>query len=256
MKLATWNVNSLRVRLPQVLLWLAEHKPDLLALQELKLTDADFPYAEFQAVGYQALVAGQKQYNGVALLSRSTTFAPLPRPDELADYPEARIIAAQLGALRVINLYVVNGAAVTAPQYAYKLDWLERLAAYLRRVQDERYPQIVLGDFNIAPDDRDVYDPSAWGAEILCSPAERTALQGLLALGLHDLFRVCRPEEQAFSWWDYRAAGFRRNHGLRIDLILGNTAARVACQDCWIDRAPRGWERPSDHAPVVAEFIF
>lgn len=251
-KIATWNVNSLRVRLPQVLAWLETTQPDILALQELKLPTEAFPHAAFSALGYQVQVAGQKQYNGVAFVSKQPLM-PLPRPEELAAHPEARWLEVQWHNLRLLNLYAVNGAALDSPQYAYKLTWYAQVAAYLRRVQDERSPWIVLGDFNITPDDRDIYDPAALAGQLLCSPMERAALQ---ALGLSDLFRYCHPELQAFSWWDYRAAAFRRNQGLRIDLILGNTLAQAACRACHIDRTPRGWERPSDHAPVSAEFIF
>ncbi len=251
LKIATWNVNSLRVRLPHVLTWLGAEQPDLLALQELKLVTEDFPGAAFAAAGYPHVqVVGQKQYNGVACISRQPLMVQ-PRPEELAAYPEARWLEVQWAGVRLLNLYAVNGAALDSPQHAYKLAWYAQVAAYLRRTQDERSPRIVLGDFNIAPDDRDVYDPLALNGQLLCSAAERAALQ---ALGLRDLFRHCHPEARAFSWWDYRAAAFRRNQGLRIDLILGNAAAQAACQDCRIDPVPRGWERPSDHAPVLAEF--
>lgn len=253
LKIATWNVNSLKVRLPQVLDWLGERQPDVLALQETKLTDADFPTLDLANAGYQAVFAGQKTYNGVAILSR------LPAADLIIDLPgisdpQRRVLGATVGGVRVSNLYVPNGQAVGSDKYAYKLAWLEALTGWLR---DElaRHPQlIVLGDFNIAPEDRDVHDPAAWAGQVLCSTAERAAFQRLLALGLTDAFRLFPQQEGSFSWWDYRAAAFRRNLGLRIDHILISPALATACTACQVDRTPRHWERPSDHAPVIAEF--
>ncbi len=253
MKIATWNVNSLRVRLPHVLQWLAATQPDILAIQETKTLDAQFPLAELTAAGYQAVFAGQKTYNGVAILSKS------PATDVVTDIPglddpQRRILAATVGGVRVVNLYVVNGSEVGSDKYAYKLDWLAKVTAWLQQ-QAAHYPRlVVLGDFNIAPEDRDVHDPVAWGDGILCSPPERAALQAIQALGLRDTFRQFEQAEKSFSWWDYRAGGFRRNHGLRIDLILASPALAASCQSCVIDREPRTWEKPSDHTPVVAEF--
>jgi exodeoxyribonuclease-3 len=252
-KIASWNVNSLRVRLPQVLDWLGREQPDLLAVQETKTVDADFPAAALAEAGYQAVFSGQKTYNGVALISRQAASDPLTDPPPLDD-PQRRILAATYGDVRVVNLYVPNGSEVGSDKYAYKLDWLAKISGF---VQDElaRHPRlVVLGDFNIAPEDRDVHDPEAWRGKILCSDAERAAFRGLLDLGLSDTFRLFEQEEASFSWWDYRAAGFRRNIGLRIDHILASAALREECRACRIDKAPRKLERPSDHAPVVAEF--
>ncbi len=253
MKIATWNVNSLRVRLPHVLQWLAAVQPDVLAIQETKTVDAQFPLAELQAAGYTVVFAGQKTYNGVAILSKSPATDVMTDIPDLDD-PQRRILAATLDGVRVVNLYVVNGSEVGSDKYAYKLDWLAQVTAWLQQ-QAALYPKlVVLGDFNIAPEDRDVHDPIAWGDGILCSPAERAALQAIQAVGLSDTFRQFAQPEKSFSWWDYRAAGFRRNHGLRIDLILASKPLADACQSCVIDREPRTWEKPSDHTPVIAEF--
>jgi exodeoxyribonuclease-3 len=253
MKIATWNVNSLRVRLPHVLQWLAAVQPDVLAIQETKTVDAQFPLVELQAAGYHTVFAGQKTYNGVAILSKSPATDVMTDIPDLDD-PQRRILAATLDGVRVVNLYVVNGSEVGSDKYAYKLDWLAQVTAWLQQ-QAALYPKlVVLGDFNIAPEDRDVHDPIAWGDGILCSPAERAALQAIQAVGLSDTFRQFAQPEKSFSWWDYRAAGFRRNHGLRIDLILASKPLADACQSCVIDREPRTWEKPSDHTPVIAEF--
>lgn len=253
MKIATWNVNSLRVRLPHVLQWLEAAQPDVLAIQETKTVDEQFPLAELEAAGYNAVFAGQKTYNGVAILSKSLATDVVTDIPDLDD-PQRRILAAMIEGVRVVNLYVVNGAEVGSDKYAYKLDWLAKVTAWLQQ-QAALYSQlVVLGDFNIAPEDRDVHDPVAWGEGILCSPAERAALQAIQALGLSDTFRQFTQPDKSFSWWDYRGGGFRRNHGLRIDLILASKPLADACQSCVIDREPRTWEKPSDHTPVVAEF--
>lgn len=253
MKIATWNVNSLRVRLPHVLQWLAAAQPDVLAIQETKTVDEQFPVAELEVAGYSAVFAGQKTYNGVAVLSKSPATEVVTDIPGLDD-PQRRILAATLDGVRVVNLYVVNGAEVGSDKYAYKLDWLAKVTAWLQQ-QAAAYPKlVVLGDFNIAPQDRDVHDPVAWGEGILCSPPERAALQTIQALGLQDTFRLFEQAEKSFSWWDYRAGGFRRNHGLRIDLILASQALVAVCQSCVIEREPRTWEKPSDHTPVVAVF--
>jgi exodeoxyribonuclease-3 len=252
MKIATWNVNSLRVRLPHVLEWLEKERPNLLALQETKTVDADFPAAALAEAGYHAVYSGQKTYNGVALLSQ-TPVADMQTDIADLDDPQRRILAASFEDVRVINLYVPNGSEVGSEKYAYKLDWLGKVRAF---IEDElsRHPKlVVLGDFNIAPEDRDVYDPAAWHEKILCSTPEREAYRGLLGLGLSDAFRQFEQEEASFSWWDYRAAGFRRNLGLRIDLILLSPALREQCRTCRIDKDPRKLERPSDHAPVLVE---
>ncbi len=253
MKIATWNVNSLRVRLPHVLQWLETAQPDVLAIQETKTVDEQFPLAELQAAGYNAVFAGQKTYNGMAILSKSPATEVITDIPDLDD-PQRRILAATIDGVRVVNLYVVNGAEVGSDKYAYKLDWLAKVTDWLQQ-QAALYPQlVVLGDFNIAPEDRDVHDPVAWGEGILCSPAERAALQAIQALGLSDTFRQFVQPDKSFSWWDYRGGGFRRNHGLRIDLILASKPLAEVCQSCVIDREPRTWEKPSDHTPVVAEF--
>ncbi len=253
MKIASWNVNSLKVRLPQVLDWLRERQPDILALQETKLTDPDFPTLDIASAGYQAAFAGQKTYNGVAVLSRlplGETIANLPGLDD----PQRRVLGVTIGGVRVINLYVPNGQSVGSDKYAYKLNWLDKLAQWLETELAHHPRLIALGDFNIAPEDRDVHDPAAWAGQILCSDAERAAFQRLLDLGLQDAFRRFPQEENIFSWWDYRAAGFRRNLGLRIDHLLLSPALAATCTACWVDKAPRRLERPSDHAPVIAEF--
>jgi exodeoxyribonuclease-3 len=252
-KIASWNVNSLRVRLPQVVDWIAGHQPDVLAVQETKLTDENFPTADLSAAGYECVFSGQKTYNGVALLSRS----PLKEVDSRFPDPESderRTIAATVDGVRLINLYVVNGQEVGSEKYTYKLRWLEAVTDYLRDQMKAWRDVVVVGDFNIAPADSDVHDPEAWRDRILCSTPEREALGKILDLGFHDVFRNFDQEEKSFSWWDYRAAAFRRNMGLRIDLVLATTRMSEACVRCYIDKSPRKNERPSDHAPVVAEF--
>jgi exodeoxyribonuclease-3 len=239
--------------LPQALDWLEAQQPDLLALQETKLTDADFPGAEFAARGYYSLSSGQKTYNGVAILSREPGVGLLVDLLGLED-PQRRVLAATFGDIRLVNFYVPNGSEVGSDKYAYKLDWLEKAAAFLA-AELSRHPRLaVLGDFNIAPEDRDVHDPEAWREQILCSTPEREAFQKLLALGLKDAFRLFEQPVGSYSWWDYRAAAFRRNLGLRIDHILLSPELATRCRACTIDKAPRKLERPSDHAPVVAVF--
>lgn len=253
MKIATWNVNSLRVRLPQVLDWLERESPDVLALQETKTEDAKFPLEELTAAGYQTVFSGQKTYNGVAVLSRAPavdTVTDLPGLDD----PQRRILAVTIDGWRIVDLYVPNGSEVGSDKYAYKLDWLERVRDWLRG-ERERFPRlVVLGDFNIAPEDRDVHDPEAWREKVLCSTPEREAFQGWLALGLVDVFRRFEQPERSFTWWDYRMNGFRRNLGLRIDHILASPTLAESCRSCRVDTVPRKLERPSDHAPVMAEF--
>ncbi|MDA0706847.1 MAG: exodeoxyribonuclease III [Proteobacteria bacterium] len=255
MKIATWNVNSLKVRLPHVLEWLAANQPDVLVLQEIKQVTEEFPVADFSAAGYQSLANGQKTYNGVAVISRSEISAPVFEFPNFAD-PQRRVLAATIDGARVVNLYIPNGAEVGSEKYAYKLGWLSTLRNFLADELARHERLVVLGDFNIAPADEDVHDPEGWGDAILCSPAERQALRDLLALGLTDVFRKFKHPEKTFSWWDYRAAGFRRNAGLRIDLILTTDPMTSACTACYVDKEPRTWDRPSDHAPVVAEFGF
>jgi exodeoxyribonuclease-3 len=252
MQIATWNVNSLRVRLPHVLDWLRAVQPDVLALQEIKCVDADFPAAAFAELGYQAVVNGQKTYNGVATVARLAPMDPcLALPD--ADDPQRRLLAATIGDVRVVNVYVPNGERVGSDKYAYKLAWIERLRRFLQ-AELARHPRLVLlGDFNVAPEARDVHDPDAWAGQVLCSDPEREAFRGLLATGLSDSFRLFEQPPGEFSWWDYRMGAFRRNHGLRIDHVLVSAGLRPACHGCRIDKAPRRLERPSDHAPVVME---
>lgn len=253
MKIASWNVNSLNVRLPHVQQWLETHQPDVLGLQETKLTDDKFPVEALKEAGYHSVYAGQKTYNGVALLARQ------PIGDWQADIkglddPQRRIIAGTVDDIRIINLYVVNGKAVGSDKYEYKLQWLEAVTAFIEEQMQRHKRVIVMGDFNIAPADEDVHDPEAWHEKILCSTPEREAYQRILSLGLSDTFRQFDQPERSFSWWDYRAAGFRRDLGLRIDLVLASEPLAKQCSKAWIDRESRAWERPSDHAPAVAEF--
>jgi len=251
-KLATWNVNSLKVRLPQLLEWLAASKPDFVCLQETKLEDAKFPAAELQAAGYQCAFAGQKTYNGVAILSRAPLAEVSTGIPGFAD-EQKRVIAATADGVRVICLYAPNGQAIGSDKYEYKLRWYEALRAWLA---DElaRHPRLaVLGDLNVAPEDRDVHDPKLWEGQVHVSEAERTAWRALLEIGLKDAFRLFEQPEKSFSWWDYRMGAFRRNAGLRIDHILLSAPAAQSCATCFIDKDPRKAERPSDHAPVTAE---
>jgi exodeoxyribonuclease-3 len=252
LKLATWNVNSLKVRLPHVLDWLAAQQPDVLCLQETKLEDRAFPFAELEAAGYRAVHHGQKTYNGVALLARAEA-GDVVRGIAGFDDPQARVIAAAYGDLRVVCAYFPNGQAVGSDKYAYKLRWLAALNAWLAE-ELKRYPRLaLLGDYNIAPEDRDVYDPEAWRGQVLCSEPEREAFVALTGLGLRDAFRLFEQPDKTYTWWDYRMLAHQRNHGLRIDHILLSPALAKTCTACTVDRAPRRLERPSDHAPVIAE---
>jgi exodeoxyribonuclease-3 len=252
MKLATWNVNSLKVRLPQVLDFLSAQAPDALCVQETKLEDAAFPLAEINAAGYQAVFAGQKTYNGVAILSPAAPADVVMGIDGYTD-PQRRVIAATIGGVRVICVYVPNGENVLSEKYQYKLDWLRQLNAYLK-VELQKYPRLALaGDFNIAPEDRDVHDPKLWEGKVLFSEPEKAAFRDLLALGLHDSFRLFEQPEKSYTWWDYRLNAFKRNMGLRIDHILLSPELAKVCRSCSIDRARRAHERPSDHAPVIVE---
>jgi exodeoxyribonuclease-3 len=259
MKIASWNVNSLNVRLPHLEQWLAAARPDVVALQETKLEDARFPDTEIAAMGYRSVFSGQKTYNGVAILARMDAAGGGVLADVQAGMPgfedeQKRVLAATVNGVRIVDVYVVNGQSVGSDKYAYKLRWLDALHAWLA---DEiaRHPRLVLlGDFNIAPDERDVHDPAQWNEDhILTSRAERDALDRLHALGLHDAFRALNPDERVFSWWDYRQFAFRRNLGLRIDLTLVSDALRADCIAAGVDKEPRGWERPSDHAPAWVE---
>ena len=251
MKIASWNVNSLNVRLPQLQQWLGEFAPDVVGLQETKLEDHRFPDDALAALGYRSVFHGQKTYNGVAILARDRALDEVQIAIPGFEDPQARAIAATVGDTRIVNLYVVNGQDVGTEKYAYKLRWLDAVHGWLADELQRHEKLVVLGDFNIAPDDRDVHDPATWNDEhILTSSAERAALQRLLALGLHDGFRLHNDEAGVFSWWDYRQAAFRRNLGLRIDLTLVSDALRGATASAGIDRTPRTWERASDHAPA------
>lgn len=252
MKIVAWNVNSLKVRLPQLLEFLATRRPDAVCLQETKLTDDNFPAAELEAAGYRAVFAGQKTYNGVAILARSEPGDVSIGIPGLED-AQQRVIAATVDGVRLVCVYCPNGQSLDSNKYPYKLAWFDALARWLG---DElaRHPRLaVLGDFNIAPDDRDVHDPAAWEGSVLVSEPERERFRKLLALGLEDSFRLFEQPEKTFSWWDYRMMGFRRNHGLRIDHILLSGELARACTASTVDRDMRKLERPSDHAPVVAE---
>jgi exodeoxyribonuclease-3 len=252
MKLATWNVNSLKVRLPHLQQWCDSAQPDLLGIQETKTEDAKFPRAAIEALGYEVAHSGQKTYNGVALLAKQAIHDVVTDLPGLED-PQRRILVATVGELRVANLYVVNGQAVGSEKYAYKLDWLVKVTRFLEGELRNDPRLVVMGDFNIAPEDRDVHDPVAWHEQILCSTAEREALQRMLDLGLTDSFRRFDESPGKYSWWDYRQAGFRRDLGLRIDLVLASEALMPRARGAAIDREPRTWERPSDHAPAWLE---
>ena len=252
MKLATWNVNSLKVRLPHLTDWLHAAQPDVVCLQELKLEDAKFPREELASAGYSTACSGQKTYNGVAVLSRK------PLEDVQTGIPgfedeQKRVIAASVGDVRIICLYAPNGQAVGSDKYEYKLRWYSALRDWLG-AELARHPDLaVLGDLNIAPDDRDVHDPKAWEGQVHVSEPERAAFRALVDLGFTDSFRIFDQPEKSYSWWDYRMMGFRRNAGLRIDFVLLSSALAARCTGCTIDKAPRKLERPSDHAPVIAE---
>jgi exodeoxyribonuclease-3 len=253
MKLASWNVNSLKVRLPHLLDWLAQVQPDVVCLQELKLEDSKFPRAELEAAGYQSAFSGQKTYNGVAILART------PLQDVSTGIPgfqdeQRRVIAATVGETRVVGVYCPNGQALDSDKYAYKLRWFAALKDYLAAEMRNHSRVAVAGDFNVAPEDRDVHDPKAWEGQVLVSEPERSAWRALIDLGLKDSFRLFEQEEKAYSWWDYRMLGFRRNAGLRIDHVLVSSELAQRCAASTIDKAPRKLERPSDHAPVVVQF--
>jgi len=257
LKIASWNVNSLNVRLPQLLAWMEAARPDILALQETKLTDDRFPVAELTAAGYYSVFCGQPAYNGVAVLSLGPASDVVTNVPGLDD-PQRRILAATvptaLGEVRVVNLYVVNGGEVGSDKFAYKLDWLEKVTGWLANEAAGYENMVLLGDFNIAPEDRDVHDPGLWQEKILCSSQERAALQRLLDLGFADTFRLFEQPDGVFSWWDYRMNAFRRKMGLRIDLVLASASMSRHCIAACVDIEPRRQERPSDHAPVIAEF--
>ena len=253
--IATWNVNSLKVRFPQLLEWLGAHRPDVVALQEIKLEDAKFPAAEIEAAGYRAVCSGQKTYNGVAILARSPQAIGdvqhgLPgHPDE-----QKRVLAATVTGVRVVDVYCPNGQAVGTEKYAYKLAWYAALAGFLADELKRHEQLVVLGDFNVAPTDEDVYDPAEWEGQVLFSEPEKAALRAVVATGLVDAFRRFPHPLKTFTWWDYRMNAFKRNRGLRIDHVLVSTALAQRLTACDVDVEPRRAERPSDHAPVTATF--
>ncbi len=250
MKIATWNVNSLKVRLPHLLDWQTESPVDVVCLQETKTEDKNFPLTDIEAAGFHCVFSGQKTYNGVAILSRE---APSDVQIGIPDFADEqkRVIAATINGVRIICVYIPNGQEVGSDKYDYKLRWLAALHTWLKS-EMQKYPKLaLLGDYNIVPDDRDVYDPVAWKDKVLCSVLERNAFQGLLDLGLRDSFRLFESGEKLYSWWDYRMMAFRRNMGMRIDHILISDA--LQCSGCHIDKAPRKLDRPSDHTPVVAD---
>ncbi len=253
LKIATWNVNSLRVRLPHVLDWCESASPDILALQETKMTDDIFPCEEIEAAGYQVSFVGQPTYNGVAILSKQpiTVLATqLPGFEDI----QKRFLAVQIGSIQVVDVYVPNGQTVDSDKYQYKLAWLEALQQYVRDALKTAEHFVMLGDYNIAPADEDVHDPLVWADSVLCSVPERAVFQQLLALGLQDAFRLFEQAPKKFSWWDYRQLAFVKNRGLRIDHLLLNDALAKICKGCEIDRAPRKLPKPSDHTPVIARF--
>ena len=252
MKIATWNVNSLRVRLPHLLDWLALHSPDAVCLQETKCEDATFPAAQLEAAGYCSIHHGQRTYNGVAILAKRPSAEVCRGIPQFVD-EQSRVIAADVDGVRIVCVYVPNGQSVGSDKYAYKLRWLEALGDWLR-LELAAHPRLaVLGDFNVAPEDRDVHDPAAWAGQVLFSAPERAALKRLFELGLADSFRLFEQPEKSFSWWDYRMNAFRRKMGLRIDHVLLSAELAKSCRACSIDVAPRMLERPSDHAPVICE---
>lgn len=252
MKIATWNVNSLAVRLPQLLDWLKLNPVDAIVLQETKLTDDKFPSAEIEAAGYHAQWFGQKTYNGVALLSRTVASDVVKNIPGFED-EQARVITATVNGVRVIGAYMPNGQAPGSDKFAYKMRWLDALRAFVADEMTRHKLLAVLGDYNIAPEDRDVHDPVLWAGQIHCTPEERAQFAGLVSLGLHDSFRLFEQPPKSWSWWDYRNLAFRKNQGLRIDHILVSDELKAQCVSCAIDKLPRKNERPSDHAPVTVE---
>jgi exodeoxyribonuclease-3 len=254
MKIATWNVNSLNVRLPRLLEWLPAAQPDVLCLQETKLEDARFPRAELAQAGYASWYTGQRTYNGVAMLVRHGFGEATDLVTALPDFEDAqkRVIAATIGGVRVVDFYVPNGQSLDSDKYTYKLAWCKAATAFLA-AEAARHPQlVVVGDFNIAPEDRDVHDPALWAGQVLCSEPERAVFRDWVGLGLADSFRLFEQPPKTYSWWDYRQLAFPKNNGLRIDHILVSPPLAARCTECRIDRNARKGEKPSDHAPVIA----
>lgn len=254
MKLATWNVNSLKVRLPHVLQWLNAAPVDVLCLQETKLTDDKFPVNEIKEAGYHVAFTGQKTYNGVAILSRYP-ISEVVKNNPLFPDEQQRIVAATIEGVRVVCAYIPNGQSVDSEKYQYKLNWLAALRNWLEEEQKEHSSLALLGDYNIAPEDADVYDPISWEGQVLCTDAERAAFDRLINLGLKDAFRLFPQEEKSYTWWDYRQLAFRFNKGVRIDHILLSEPLALRCQSCVIDKTPRKWEQPSDHTPVIVDIV-
>lgn len=252
MKIASWNVNSINVRLPHLLDFLASEQPDVMALQETKAVDEKFPIEQLQQIGYEVCFTGQKTFNGVATLSKTPATDVVMQLPDFQD-PQKRFLACTVDGVRIVNVYVPNGQSVDSEKYQYKLSWLSHLNTFLAEQLTHFSKVVVLGDYNIAPEDRDVHDPQAWQGHVLVSPQERAAFQDILALGFSDSFRLFEQDEKLYSWWDYRQGAFRRNRGLRIDHILLNKQAAQACKASWIDKTPRSWERPSDHTVVLVE---
>ena len=257
MKIATWNVNSILARLPHVTRWLAAEQPDVLCMQETKCTDDKFPVLELKAIGYDCVIFGQQSYNGVAIVSKAgcateqTIQRGYPKDEATA---QSRLSSTDIAGVRIVNVYIPNGQMVGSEKYQFKLEWLQRLREFLDAGYDQKTPVLLCGDFNVAPDERDVHDPRLWQNRILFSEPERSALQHVKAWGFTDTFRLHTEEGGHYSWWDYRAGAFRRNLGLRIDHIWVSAPLAARSKTTWIDKGPRQWERPSDHAPVVAEF--
>jgi exodeoxyribonuclease-3 len=257
LKLATWNVNSLNVRLPRLLTWLAATRPDVVCLQETKMEDGKFPREDFAAAGYVAHFTGQRTYNGVALLVRDGSG---PVDDVVTALPafadeQKRVIAATVAGTRIVDFYVPNGQSVDSDKYRYKLDWCRAATAFLAGELAQHPSLAVAGDFNIAPEDRDIHDPDLWRGQVLCTDAERAVFSDWVGLGLKDSFRLFEQPERTFSWWDYRQLAFPKNRGLRIDHILLSSPLAARCTGCRIDRNARKGERPSDHAPVIVELL-
>lgn len=253
MKIASWNVNSIKVRLPHILTWLKTSGTEVLAIQETKSQDENFPIDEIKSAGFNVVFSGQKTYNGVAIICKDTPTNIVTDLTNLND-PQRRVLFATINGVRIMNVYIPNGSEVGSDKYDYKLNWLAHLQKDLEANLKQYKKVVLLGDFNIAPEDIDIHDPDAWRDKILCSPPERKAFQAMLDVGMVDTFRYFTPDEQKFSWWDYRQAAFRRNLGLRIDFVLASNALNQKLHTCLIDKTPRTWDRPSDHTPVLAEF--
>lgn len=256
MRVTTWNVNSLTARMARAEAWLAANQSDVLCLQELKLETHKFPHEMFDALGYRAAVYGQKTYNGVAIIAKKTLpdFTDVQMGVPGFDDEQCRAIAATIGDVRVIDLYVVNGQSIESDKFQYKLRWLDAVSAWLAAERAKHEKLVVVGDFNIAPTDADVYDPVAWAGQVLCTDQERATFNHWVGLGLTDCFRKFEHPPKTFTWWDYRMLGFPKNNGLRIDHILATPALANTCTACTVDRNERKGEKPSDHAPVTATF--